>query len=336
MTSPEPNGGLDPRASYGPEISEALHRMSDVGRGPRAQHHYIGTGANDVASGDHKHEIAFPPGVPVGTLTMYAGSLAPLDWLLCQGQAVSRTTYAALFEVCGTTFGAGDGSTTFNVPNLVNRFPKGATATSRGAVGGTSSHSHGAVSHNHSATSSFTGSSHNHFQDVHDHFFSGTSHTHSASSSFTGSDHSHAVAGHSHASAAHTHPGDGHTHGTDQVANHAHTYTQGVNGAAATTGSGAHSHTTTNNAGTTGSTTPNNTGATATAESGLKTQGGSVGTSIGATTAGGAVGGTQALTQASTQGGSVATSIGATTVGADSVQNHTPPFLDINFIIKAA
>lgn len=55
---------------------------------------------------------------PVGGVQAYAGSTAPNGYLLCDGQAVSRTTYADLFNVIGTTYGTGDGSTTFNVPNL--------------------------------------------------------------------------------------------------------------------------------------------------------------------------------------------------------------------------
>ena len=59
--------------------------------------------------------------VPAGIIELYAGSSAPAGWLLCAGQAVSRTTFSALFAVLGTTFGAGDGSTTFNVPDLRGR-----------------------------------------------------------------------------------------------------------------------------------------------------------------------------------------------------------------------
>lgn len=58
---------------------------------------------------------------PVGEVTAFAGSSAPSGWLLCYGQAVSRTTYAALFAVIGTTYGTGDGSTTFNIPDLRGR-----------------------------------------------------------------------------------------------------------------------------------------------------------------------------------------------------------------------
>lgn len=63
--------------------------------------------------------------MPTGTVVPYAGSAAPGGWLLCRGQAVSRSTYADLFNVIGTTFGAGDGSTTFNLPDLQGKFPVG-------------------------------------------------------------------------------------------------------------------------------------------------------------------------------------------------------------------
>jgi len=60
--------------------------------------------------------------VPTGTVSMYAGTTAPnADWLLCDGSAVSRTTYATLFALVSTSFGIGDGSTTFNVPDLRGR-----------------------------------------------------------------------------------------------------------------------------------------------------------------------------------------------------------------------
>lgn len=60
--------------------------------------------------------------VPTGSILPYGGSTAPTGWLLCNGGAISRTTYADLFAVIGTTYGAGDGSTTFNLPNLSNLY----------------------------------------------------------------------------------------------------------------------------------------------------------------------------------------------------------------------
>ena len=62
--------------------------------------------------------VASPPS---GMVSPYAGNSAPSGWLLCDGSAVSRTTYATLFSVVSTTFGSGDGSTTFNVPDLRSR-----------------------------------------------------------------------------------------------------------------------------------------------------------------------------------------------------------------------
>jgi microcystin-dependent protein len=64
--------------------------------------------------------------LPSGMLAPFGGSAAPAGWLLCNGVAVSRTTYAALFAAIGTTWGAGDGSATFNVPNMLGRVPVGA------------------------------------------------------------------------------------------------------------------------------------------------------------------------------------------------------------------
>ena len=60
-----------------------------------------------------------------GMVMPFAGATAPTGWLLCYGQAVSRTTYADLYAICGTTYGAGDGSTTFNVPDLRGRVAAG-------------------------------------------------------------------------------------------------------------------------------------------------------------------------------------------------------------------
>jgi len=80
--------------------------------------------------------------VPIGQINMFAGSTAPTNFLLCDGAAVSRTTYATLFALVGTAFGAGNGTTTFNVPNLKSRFPIGLDSAavgndSVGETGGT-------------------------------------------------------------------------------------------------------------------------------------------------------------------------------------------------------
>lgn len=63
-----------------------------------------------------------------GLVLPFAGGTAPDGWLLCHGQAVSRTEYPALFAAIGTTYGAGDGSTTFNVPDARGEFIRGLDA----------------------------------------------------------------------------------------------------------------------------------------------------------------------------------------------------------------
>ena len=66
---------------------------------------------------------------PIGTIIPYGGATAPAGWRLCNGQAVSRTAFAELFSVIGTSFGSGDGSTTFNLPDMRESVPKGAGET---------------------------------------------------------------------------------------------------------------------------------------------------------------------------------------------------------------
>ncbi len=65
--------------------------------------------------------------VPVGSMQPFGGTtgLVPSGWLLCDGTAISRTTYADLFAIIGTNYGAGDGATTFNLPDLRGRFLRG-------------------------------------------------------------------------------------------------------------------------------------------------------------------------------------------------------------------
>lgn len=83
-----------------------------------------------------------------GTIKLWGAAAAPSGYLLCDGSAVSRTTYAALFAVLGTTFGSGNGSTTFNLPDLRGRAPigsgtgdaGGATAHALGSKTGTETH----------------------------------------------------------------------------------------------------------------------------------------------------------------------------------------------------
>ena len=67
--------------------------------------------------------------IPSGALFPYSGSTVPSGYLLADGSAVSRTTYSTLFTLFGTTYGVGDGSTTFNIPDLRGRVPAGKDGT---------------------------------------------------------------------------------------------------------------------------------------------------------------------------------------------------------------
>ena len=64
-------------------------------------------------------------GIPTATIVPWSDSSVPTGFLECNGSAVSRTTYSALFAIVGTTYGAGDGSSTFNVPDLQDNVPVG-------------------------------------------------------------------------------------------------------------------------------------------------------------------------------------------------------------------
>lgn len=103
------------------------------------------------------------------------------EWLICDGAAVSRTTYADLFAAIGTTYGAGNGSTTFNLPDLRGRFPLGKAASGTGSTLGATG---GALDHTHTYTDvpahshGITDPGHNHAQNAHNHGITDPGHNH--------------------------------------------------------------------------------------------------------------------------------------------------------------
>jgi microcystin-dependent protein len=117
----------------------------------------LGTKTDQVAT----TEFVIDNAQPSGSLIMWPTATPPNGWLLCNGQAVSRSTYATLFGIISTTFGGGDGSNTFNVPDYRNRMPIGAGGLyAIGATGGSKDAI--VVSHAHSfsdttSTQSLTG-----------------------------------------------------------------------------------------------------------------------------------------------------------------------------------
>tara|TARA_A100000172_G_scaffold60486_1_gene39952 strand:+ start:646 stop:1218 length:573 start_codon:yes stop_codon:yes gene_type:complete len=99
--------------------------------------------------------------VATGTIVPYTHGTAPTGYLECDGSAVSRSTYATLFTLIGTTYGAGDGSSTFTLPDLKDKVIYGkSSSVSLAATGGSADAT--LVSHNHTATSSVSDSGHFH------------------------------------------------------------------------------------------------------------------------------------------------------------------------------
>jgi microcystin-dependent protein len=259
-------------------------------------------------------------GLPAGSVQAYAGAAAPTGWLLCDGSAVSRSTYARLFVAIGTTWGVGDGSTTFNLPDLRGRVPVGAgagaglTARTLAETSGTETHT-GVTAHTHA------GPSHTH---------TGPSHTHS------GPSHTHSVSSHTHSGPSHTHGFSGSVSGTSggpsstemafSVAEHTSVPDPAVVRVGVgpdaymrtpyTSGSGITNHTHSFSDSFSGDTGSGGTGSTGSGGSGDTGSGGT-----GATGAGG--------TGASGASGTDATgSTGAATV------DHMPPFRGITYMIK--
>ena len=74
---------------------------------------------------------------PAGTIISWSANTAPTGYLLCDGSAINRTTYASLYAVIGTTYGVGNGSTTFNIPDLRGLFIRGFGTNSNGVASGT-------------------------------------------------------------------------------------------------------------------------------------------------------------------------------------------------------
>ena len=109
------------------------HTKAEVNDEPIVDGNFIVTGEGNVFIdyGEERIEIISSGGnitgdtLPIGSITAYGKETAPANWLICDGSAVSRTSYADLFAVIGTKYGEGDGSTTFNLPNLKGRAPVG-------------------------------------------------------------------------------------------------------------------------------------------------------------------------------------------------------------------
>jgi microcystin-dependent protein len=94
-------------------------------------------------------------GIPTATIIPWSDSAVPSGFLECDGAAVSRSTYSALFSIIGTTYGSGDGSTTFNVPDLQDNVPVGKSGTK--AVGSTGGSNNTSINGNVATNTNVTG-----------------------------------------------------------------------------------------------------------------------------------------------------------------------------------
>lgn len=200
----------------------------------------VGTTSGTVAAGDHTHDdryytetemdaiiaAALAASVPVGTVSQTARATAPTGYLICDGSAISRTTYSDLFTAIGTAYGSGDGSTTFNVPNLKGKVPVGRDSSQTefdtlGETGGAKTHTlttDELPSHSHSM--------------AHTHTFSGTTSSDGAHAHNTWNLYTVAGGGGAIMTGA---PADGRGNATDVQGTHSHTYSGTTSASSAST-----------------------------------------------------------------------------------------------------
>jgi len=273
---------------------------------------------------------------PIGSVLMWLTGSAPTGWLLMQGQAISRATYSALFSLWGTTFGAGDGATTFNIPDMRARIPIGLGTSSPlnalGATTGSWDHTHGpgtlaVASHTHGA-GTLSVESHTHGPGT----LQVASHTHGAGT-LTVASHDHGAGSYgADSGGSHTHTGT-----TDSAGNHSHTVgstsspVQSGSGSnivdsvdANTSSGGAHTHDFTTGSGGSHTHTVSGTssGSSPAVDSGL------TGSTAPLVNAGASAGTAPAVTGGATGATAPAVGSGVTAAG-------NPPVLVVNFIVRA-
>lgn len=260
---------------------------------------------------------------PVGMISIHAGADAPAGWLLCQGQAVSRTTYSQLFGVVSTTYGSGDGSTTFNLPNLKGRVVVGIDSAqtqfdARGETGGDMTHQHAA------SNSGNTAIGHDHTIPA----LSGNAVLAGAHNHNVNSAHSHDIA-HNHADNFNPATFTNHTHGIGNIATSANNAIIKVAaGSSSNNVSQPHNHTMSGNTGGSGEHDHNFNGSV-TANSGNS---GNTNANFSTSSDG------------SNHGHSIGTNASSTTGGAGGSHTHTTPastslsnlqpYMALNYIIK--
>ncbi len=202
QTNPYPGSVTSHATSLGGEIERIRYQISQILGATTPAFWYAAPPTNLAAVADIV--------APLGAIIDFPSATPPNgNWLVANGQAIGRTTYASLFSIVGTTFGIGDGTTTFNIPNLTDRMTIAAgNLYSLAATGG-------AVT---SPSLSLTDPGHTHTQNSHTHTMG--NHTHSISSDGTGATSGPSASGVAAtgsgatniSSSTHTHSGPSHNH----------------------------------------------------------------------------------------------------------------------------
>ncbi len=117
------------RAAFAVKAPKKSPVFSGIPTAPTAEK---GTNTDQIATTAFVNDAVSSGGAgcPTGMIAFFHATTPPEGWLACNGQNVDRTVYAKLFSVIGTTYGSGDGSTTFTLPNLHHRFLEGTTTAS--------------------------------------------------------------------------------------------------------------------------------------------------------------------------------------------------------------
>jgi len=169
-TNPDNNTDIDniniaencPPANINNAIRELMSQLKDFQAGNQASNQLLaagggtglsssGTSGNVLTSDGSGWVSSAPVYVPTGAILMWGTASAPTGYFLCNGAAINRVAYSNLFAIIGTSYGSGDGSTTFNLPDFRDRFPVGAGTTySANSTGGSKDAI--VVSHTHTAT----------------------------------------------------------------------------------------------------------------------------------------------------------------------------------------
>ena len=254
---------------------------------------------------------------PTGAIFMWPAITPPGGYLLCDGSAVSRTVYSALFSIISTSYGAGDGSSTFNVPNFQGRVALGA-GTATGAAGATN---HALASAGGEETHLLT------LVELAAHVHGLNAHTHNYLHTHTMGTHTHLGANHLHDLQNHSHAGANHMH---DLQNHTHTYTfVGTGGGIA---SGGNPYGNIPGGAPTGGPTPNNTGL---ADRSLQTGGPSINNTgwsdRNLTTSGPSTNVTDPPDVTVTDVPSIDST---TSMGNDTAHQNLPPYLTVQYIIR--